>query len=256
MNKMAYVYNSKQSEEIENYICSKFNGDVAVIAHEIKSEYVHTDTMVLADDGNSRTFVTFGMGARKMDTPLGNKRCELVMSTSKDIDVKSKEAFIIAGELARISKYPFKEETWFGTGHTFNASKEFKETFGFEYFAFWKMPFCANLTGIKEDIEFFFLFPIYEEERQWCVNNHTLALLDRLHKMYDSEQGNVDFKRDVLIPEDLDEDEMYDYNTMLHLDIDSSTYYSLCEYLANCNKEGKDISYEDIENWIIKHKYR
>ena len=79
MKKTPYLYNTVQSEEIQEFISNNFGKDCGYIAHEIKSEYVHTDTMLIAPQNTDRTFVTFGMGTRKMNTPNNAKRCELVM---------------------------------------------------------------------------------------------------------------------------------------------------------------------------------
>ena len=146
MNKIPHMYSARQMEEIENFITDKF-GDSAYIAHEAESEYIHTDTMIVTTENGGQAFVTFGMGARKMDTPFGEKRCELVMLTGESFDIQSDEWPIIALELTSISKFPFREDTWIGRGHTMNASDKFKETFGYEYFAFEKM--TSNFVKIS-----------------------------------------------------------------------------------------------------------
>ena len=254
MKKTPYLYNSIQSEEIQAFISNNFGKDCGYIAHEIKSEYVHTDTMLIAPQNTDRTFVTFGMGARNMNTPNNAKRCELVMCATKNIATQSKESFIISGELARISKFPFREDTWLGTGHTMDASEEFKEAFGYDFFAFKKLSLSAKLTGIDEDIDFLLLVPIYAEEREWCVNNHTLAFLDRLNEKYDGTEFNADVQREILLPEDIDEDEIDDYNFMTVLGIDAPTFNKLCEYIVTANDKGIEITNETINNWIKSNK--
>lgn len=206
--------------------------------------------MIIAPENTDRTFVTFGMGARKMNTPNNVKRCELVIHATRDMKVPSKESFIASGELARISKFPFREDTWLGTGHTMNVSKEFKEAFGYDFFALKKLSLSANLTGVDEDIGFLLLVPIYEAEREWCVNNHTLAFLDQLNEKYDGEEFNVDFKRELFIPKDIDEEEIGDYHMMTYFGIDSPTFNKLCEYIAAANEKGIEITNETIDRWI------
>lgn len=250
MKKTPYLYNPIQSEEIQQFISGNFGEGGGYIAHEIKSEYVHTDTMFIESKDKDRTFVTFGMGARKMNTPNYAKRCELVMCATKNISTESKESFIISGELVRISKFPFREDTWLGTGHTMDASEQFHEAFGYDFFAFKKLSLSASLTGIDEDIDFLLLVPIYEEEREWCVNNHTLAFLDQLNEKYDGAEFNADFKREVFLPEDIDEDEIDDYNFMTVLGIDAPTFNKLCEYIVAANEKGIEITNETIDSWI------
>lgn len=249
MKNIPITYTAKQSEEIQNFISDHFGEDFDSIVHEIKSDYVHTDIMCLTDK-EKNTFVTFGMGARKMNTPVKTNRCELVMFASSDIELSSKERCIIYNELVSISKFPFREETWLGNGHTMSASNAFKETFGYDYFALIKVPFSTKLTELDGEVTFLLLVPIYEKEREWCVNNHTLAFTDRLNEKYDGKEFDVKFKREMLIPEDIDEDEIFDYNMVIHFGIDMPTYFKLCEYIERASDQGMEITEELIQNWI------
>ncbi len=254
MNKTPYMYNDIQLKEIEEYIEDNFGSQFPCLVHEIVSAYVHTDTFLIKTKEGQSAFVTCGMGAREMNTPNNFKRCELVMQAGKDFVPTSEQALILAGELVRISKFPFREKTWLGTGHTMDASEKFKETFGFDYFAFVKLPLSTKLTGMKNDINFLMAVPIYEEERQWCVNNHTLAFLDKLNEKYNGKQLCADFKRDVFIPNDLDECEFIDYDMMTTLGIDRETLKRLSDYLEELEEMGEDITYDTVENWLIENK--
>ena len=210
MNKTPIMYTDKQFEELEKHLEENFGSHYDYIVHEIESEYVHADTFALKTNDGDKIFVTCGMGARAMETPYGCRRCELVMHARNRLPVTSETAMILAGELTKISKFPFREETWLGTGHTMDVSKKFKETFGYDYVAFMKLPHSASLTGIKEDVDFLLAIPIYEEEREWCVENHTLAFLEKLNEKFEGKELYADFKRELFIPGPLDEDEKYD----------------------------------------------
>ena len=60
------LYNPVQLEQIQEFIYDTFGGEEdGLIAHELTSEYVHTDVQIVAPEGHSRTFVTFGMGPGK-----------------------------------------------------------------------------------------------------------------------------------------------------------------------------------------------
>ena len=101
-------YTPKQMEEIIGFIEENF-GEGEFIAHETESEYVHTDVNI-SDDGEMKNLVTFGMGAGRMNAPVEPfERIELVMSASQDIDI-----IVPLGELVRLSKYPFRNDTWLG----------------------------------------------------------------------------------------------------------------------------------------------
>ena len=253
MNKTPIMYTDKQFEELEKHLEENFGSHYDYIVHEIESEYVHTDTFALKTNDGDKIFVTCGMGARAMETPYGCRRCELVMHARNRLPVTSETAMILAGELTKISKFPFREDTWFGTGHTMDVSKKFKETFGYDYVAFMKLPHSASLTGIKEDVDFLLAIPIYEEEREWCVENHTLAFLEKLNEKFEGKELHADFKRELFIPGPLDEDEMYDYNVMTVLGIDKPTLQKLCDYLDEQDQNGIEVTYDMIGKWVFEN---
>ena len=252
MNKTPIMYTDKQFEELEKHLEENFGSHYDYIVHEIESEYVHTDTFVVKSKAGDKIFVTCGMGARTMETPYGFKRCELVMQARSQLPVTSENAMILANELTKISKFPFREDTWLGTGHTMNVSKKFKEAFGYDCIAFMKLPHSACVTGIKEDVGFLLAVPIYEAEREWCVENHTLAFLEKLNEKFEGKELYADFKRELFIPGPLDEDEMYDYNVMTVLGIDKPTLQKLCDYLDEQEQNGTEVTYDMIGKWVFE----
>ena len=79
-------YTPKQMEEIIGFIEENF-GEGEFIAHERESEYVHTDVNI-SNDGEMKNFVTFGMGAGRMNAPVEPfERIELIMNASQDVDI-------------------------------------------------------------------------------------------------------------------------------------------------------------------------
>ena len=254
MNTTPIMYTDKQFEILEEFARKNFGSHYDFVVHEITSEYVHTDIFIIKTSAGEKQFVTCGMGAREMKAPDNCKRCELVMHASNSFIVTCEEACILSAELVRISKFPFREETWLGAGHTLDVSKKFKETFGFDYFAFVKLPFSASLPKIDGDINFLLAVPIYEEEREWCVNNHTLAFLEKLKEKYNGKGLYADFKREPFIPDDLDEDEEYTYTLMTVLGVDKPTLDKLVDYLEKQEENEVEITYEMIGEWIAKNQ--
>ena len=158
MNKKPYNYTPTQFDEMKQFIKENFGVQYDFVAHELESDYVHTDTFVgKAVDGDS-IFVTCGMGARKMQSPFGEERCELVASAAEPYTCTSEKAMVIAGAMQSISKFPFREQTWLGPGHTIDVSKHFTETFGYDYFGFWDMDLSATLTGLDGEVRFFLTY--------------------------------------------------------------------------------------------------
>ena len=198
-------YTPKQMEEIIGFIEENF-GEGEFIAHERESEYVHTDVNI-SDDGEMKNLVTFGMGAGRMNAPVEPfERIELVMSASQDIDI-----IVPLGELVRLSKYPFRNDTWLGMGHTVNFTDDFNKTFGYEYvlLAPSSLVFSPRDTtnGVKNVI-FLTVVPIYKDEREWIVENNSFVYLDLLYNKFGDDMFKVDVKREHYIPTDEEVDEI------------------------------------------------
>ena len=199
------IYTPKQMEEIIGFIEENF-GEGEFIAHETESEYVHTDVSI-SDDGEMKNLVTFGMGAGRMNAPVEPfERIELVMNASQDIDI-----IVPLGELVRLSKYPFRNDTWLGMGHTVNFTDDFKKAFGYEYvlLAPSSLVFSPRDTtnGVKNVI-FLTVVPIYKDEREWIVENNSFVYLDLLYNKFGDDMFKVDVKREHYIPTDEEVDEI------------------------------------------------
>ena len=199
------IYTPKQMEEIIGFIEENF-GEGEFIAHERESEYVHTDVNI-SDDGEMKNLVTFGMGAGRMNAPVEPfERIELVMSASQDIDI-----IVPLGELVRLSKYPFRNDTWLGMGHTVNFTDDFKKAFGYEYvlLAPSSLVFSPRDTtnGVKNVI-FLTVVPIYKDEREWIVENNSFVYLDLLYNKFGDDMFKVDVKREHYIPTDEEVEEI------------------------------------------------
>ena len=198
------LYNPVQLEQIQNFIYENFGGEEdGLIAHELTSEYVHTDVQIVAPEGDNRVFVTFGMGAREMNAPysvLGLRRVELLMCASKDLDIYSEDAMKIVNELVSLSKFPFRENTWLHDGHTIDASDTFKEAFGFDAFAFIGVDF-TKIDGIGE-VDFLLTIPIHKEEREWIMETDAFEGHLILEEVFGNQVYFADSGRNAFIPDE------------------------------------------------------
>jgi len=253
MNKRVCMYSDNQLEEMDAFVEKSFGSHYDYVVHEIESEYVHTDTFIVKNSMGEKSFITCGMGAGEMNSPTDLKRCEVLLSASKKLAITSGEGLALSSELVAISKFPFRENTWFGPGHTINVSGEFKETFGYDFLAFCDSGVKIKLEKIDEDIHFLRLVPLYESEREWCVENNTIAFIDKLHEKYGDDIFKADFKRDEFSPS-ITEEELAEYNTMSILGINKELFKSLCEYLKEADENDEEVSYDDISRWISENK--
>lgn len=198
-------YTPKQMEEIIGFIEENF-GEGEFIAHERESEYVHTDVNI-SDDGEMKNFVTFGMGAGRMNAPVEPfERIELIMNASQDVDIT-----IPLGEIVRLSKFPFRNDTWLGIGHTLSFTDHFKNAFGYEYILLASSSFVFSpkdtTNGVKSVI-FLNVIPIYKDEREWIVENNSFVYLDLLYNKFGDDMFKVDVRREHYIPTDEEVDEI------------------------------------------------
>ena len=194
-------YTPEQMEEIIEFIEENY-GNGEFIAHEVESEFVHTDVNI-SDDRETKSLVTFGMGAGRMNAPVEPfERIELVMNATCDVDI-----IVPLGELVRLSKYPFRNDTWLGMGHTLNFTDDFKKAFGYEYIllAPSSLVFSPRDTtnGVK-NVVFLTVVPIYEDEREWIVENNSFVYLDLLYTKFGDDMFKVDVKREHYIPSEED----------------------------------------------------
>ncbi len=216
MNKKPVEYTAKQMDEIEDFIHKQWGGKCGYILHEIQSEYLHTDVQIIEDeDDGTVTLATFGMGARKMNSPLPDyKRAELLMLGSAKLNAKAdnepnKDIFFACSELVRLTKYPFANDTWFGPGHTINASEEFEEAFGYQFFLFIEYKEKAKLSGLG-NVGYLLAIPVYEDERNWMAShvNGSQLFIDAYFDSFDDDGNDmfmIDIPRRHIIPKGYDE---------------------------------------------------
>ena len=185
MREILAIYTPEQLSEIQTYIATNLgSNETDYIAHEMESEYVHTDVLIVDNQVDLKVFASIGMGTKEMNTPDDYfKNIELMGFASEKLDIKSEESLIIAGELTRLTKFPFSENTWFGPGHTVNASEEFKKAFGYEYFLFAYSGFSVDVSGIGK-VNYLTLIPLYKNERNYIVENGDTKFLKKLLAEY------------------------------------------------------------------------
>lgn len=205
-------YTPEQMEQVQDFISDTFgDGSEGFIGHEIESEYVHTDALIIATENNDLCFVTFGMGARKMITPFPEfSRAELLIYTSGEMNPASEKAFVLISELQRLSKFPFKNNTWLFHGHIIDASDLFRKTFGFDAFALIWVQEAEQIHGIGT-MPFLQLIPIYKEERQWIMDTDTFEGYMILDGVFGDRVQYADSQREKHIPDEQTIEELKEF---------------------------------------------
>lgn len=167
-------YDENAMDKVTGFLEAHFSEkpEDEMIVHELESEYVHADVMIMTSGDNGRTFATLGMGAREMNSPLSQfKRVELIMMAGPRQEENPAEKIrLISEELQRLCKFPFRANTWLGPGHTINTSKRFKEAFGYDDLLFIPCLHSLKLKNIGE-VSFLLAIPIYRDERAWVIKH-------------------------------------------------------------------------------------
>lgn len=200
-NKIPMYYTDEQMAQVmDGVTCIFGEGEDGMIMHEIESEYVHTDVMTVEPNGANKAYATVGMGARVMEVPCERpERIELVMLASPDFDGDAHKKMVIGGELCALSKFPFKNDTWFGAGHTINASDYFKKEFGYGAFIFVDLGESVFVEDIGE-ISYLSLLPIYKDEHEYLMQSGYDAFLEWLYDNYGDAAFYVDSPREHFKP--------------------------------------------------------
>ncbi|REE83953.1 suppressor of fused protein SUFU [Paenibacillus taihuensis] len=186
------------TKHVENHI-----GPVQTVFHELVSDLVHIDVLVVAPtkERNFYTLVTCGMSDQPMTVPPGAEAyryAELMISLPPDWEVSEKgfrkeESYWPIRSLKTLARMPHEYNTWLYAMHTIPNGNPVE-------------PFAANtkLTGMmlyvpatvqaineffvlpvspEKEVRFFNLIPLYSEEMDYKLKHGADALLDKLSKI-------------------------------------------------------------------------
>lgn len=240
MNTIPVFYTEKQMDEIQKFISDNLGGDEGCIAHEHESEYVHTDVNIAK--GECVTYCTFGMGARIQNSPLSDmKRIEIFMA-ARDLEVMSEDSRIISSELCSVSKLPFRENSWYGEGHTVDVSRRFKERFGYHALLFCDTQLTAQLSNLGT-VKLLMAIPIYEEEYDWMVANSSLEFIKQFFSHFGYDNLYVDEKREVFIPD-------CESAESKAVELSPELLERFDRFVLQLAREGKELTYDEIGRWL------
>ncbi|MBE6115805.1 MAG: suppressor of fused domain protein [Erysipelotrichaceae bacterium] len=189
-----FVYDSDQIDEFETYIEETF-GDFELVYHEIVSPDIHLDIIIVPPDPQENYYklITMGAGAYEMDIPeeiqeydLSRAEYVIYLPAQWDLENESEEAYWPIRMLKDVARLPLNTQTWLADGHTVYHSED-------------REPF-ANNTNLNslvllrrcdydftplhfrfssgEKINFYQLFPLYQEELDYKWDNDLEALMD------------------------------------------------------------------------------
>lgn len=206
------LYTEEEMDQVEKHIC-KYFGEFSEVFHEIVSPDIHVDICIIppSKEKNYYTLVTMGMGAHRMNVPkelaeFKLERGELLVTLPPDWKLNRES---MADErwywpirmLKFIARLPGEDNTWLGWGHTVTSAdgKAYAENTKLcaailvdQLVAEEDAAICELPGG--EEVNFYQLIPLYEEEVAFKCENSAEELLDMMEDLsfvVDIERRNV-----------------------------------------------------------------
>ena len=207
------LYTDKEIEDYKKYITSQL-GEIDCVFSEIVSDEIKLDVLIIppTKENNYYKLVTMGMGAYKMNVPselqkYQFERAELVIYLHPDWDIKSKEDknYWPIRQLKTLARLPIQSNSWLGLGHTVSNDTKNSPYADNTKLCSMLLLFAFNnrYETIKEyyfrkfeKINFYQLFPIYEDELNYIFNNNWYDFIDLAG---DSIVMPIDINRDSFV---------------------------------------------------------
>jgi len=185
-----YLYASEEEAAVTRAIEERF-GAVSQVLREVDARDIRVDLCVVAPGPGRawQTVVTRGMGARAMDAPEGSQACqraELVFMLPEDWELRSRDEcwYWPLRWLKLLARLPAEEGSWLGWGHTVPGGGPFAENTDFNAIllldAFMPDGEASFTLPGGEEVRFYQLFPLYEQELQYKLQQGAQALIDRM----------------------------------------------------------------------------
>ena len=207
------LYTDKEIEDYKKYITSQL-GEIDCVFSEIVSDEIKLDVLIIppTKENNYYKLVTMGMGAYKMNVPselqkYQFERAELVIYLPPDWDIKSKDDkyYWPIRQLKTLARLPYQSNSWLGLGHTVSNDAKNSPYADNTKLCSMLLLFAFNnrYETIKEyyfrkfeKINFYQLFPIYEDELNYIFNTNWNDFIDLAG---DSIVMPIDINRDSFV---------------------------------------------------------
>ncbi len=205
-----YTYSKKEKEKLEEYIQEQY-GEISEVFQELCSPDIQCEILIVNPTENQPYYklITMGAGAYKMNVPKGVKksvfeRAEYAMYLPKDWDLKNQkeEFYWPIRQLKNIARLSIKSNSWLCFGHTVSAYPDSSPVAeNTKLNSFMILPLLNGKRdivkplklGFSKKINFYEVFPIYQEELSYKLNSS----LEELYKLIDPKDlyGAVDINR-------------------------------------------------------------
>jgi len=189
-------YKSEELDALEAHV-EKFFGHSEHVFHEIVSPDIHVDIYIIEPtiERNYYTLMTSGMGARRMNVPrrlaeYKLERAEIVVYLPADWNIQGDDEkdYWPLRWLKILARLPLEQDTWLGWGHTVPNGGPFAENTRLSGVL------LINPEDVKEgaavcqlpngeEVNFYQMIPLYEEEMDFKIKRGAEALLGKMKKV-------------------------------------------------------------------------
>lgn len=194
-----YVYTEEEMDIYEKFIEENF-GEFESVFHEIYSPDIHLDIIIVppTEENNYYKLITMGMGAYEMSVPSELKeynleRAELVLYLPPTWNINSgkEEDYWPIRCLKSLARLPVEDDTWLACRHTISSDRDNTPYADNTKFCSILLLMALNKEfkvprlqlGEKGEINFYQLFPLYEEELEYIFENG----VDELFELFNDE---------------------------------------------------------------------
>ncbi len=189
------VYEEKQLNAVEAHI-EKYFGKIESVFHELVSPDIHVDIHVIepSEERNYYTLVTTGMGAFLMNVPqhyshLNISRAEVMIHLPANWDIKddAEVNYWPLRWLKIMARLPIEQNTWLGYGHSVPNGGSFSEMDRFTALMLLTPALAEGGADVckldnGEEVNFYNLIPLYEEEINYKLEHGSEALIEMFKK--------------------------------------------------------------------------
>ncbi|MCD8092535.1 MAG: suppressor of fused domain protein [Bacteroides sp.] len=190
------MYEEEELDALETHV-EKFFGHSDNIFHEIASPDIHVDIYIIepTPEKNYYTLITTGMGARRMNVPeelseYKLERAEVMVCLPADWDIygQGEENYWPLRWLKILARLPIEQDTWLGWGHTVPNGGPFADNTKLSCVLLINpedveegASVCQLPNG--EEVNFYQMIPLYEEEMNFKLEHGAEVLLDRMDEV-------------------------------------------------------------------------
>lgn len=187
------MYEEEELDALDAHV-DKYFGESDKVFHEIASPDIHVDIYIIepTPERNYYTLVTNGMGAHRMNVPdnLAEYKLEraevlIYLPANWDINGEEEKDYWPLRWLKILARLPIEQNTWLGWGHTVPNGEPFAENTQLSGMLLInpetmdeRAAVCQLPNG--EEVNFYQVIPLYEEEMNFKVENDAEVLLERM----------------------------------------------------------------------------